>query len=93
MIDAKQAVHLAREIAIDMLSQLPNNLEEIEREKYQGREIWNITLSFPKKPEELAPLSAFASLGRPPDMNYKRVLVDAETGEFVAIKMREPASR
>lgn len=45
MIDAKQAVQIAKEKAADMLNHAPFNLEEIERESYKDREVWSITLS------------------------------------------------
>ena len=48
MIDAKKAVQIAKQQAFDMLEQRSTNVEEIEREVYKDREIWNITLSFPR---------------------------------------------
>ncbi len=91
MINAKQAVQRAKEEAIDMLSQRSYSLEEIERETYQGKDVWSITLSFEKSPEETPSLKALANAIRP-EMNYKRILIDAETGDFVAIKIRELAA-
>ena len=91
MIDAKQAVQLAKESATEILSQRPHNVEEIEREMYQGKEVWSITLSFEKIPEEASSFRALANAIRP-EMNYKRILIDVETGNFVAIKIRELAA-
>lgn len=91
MINAKEAVKFAKEVASDMLSQRIYNLEEIERETYQGKEVWSITFSFQKSPEEMSVMESLANITRP-DMNYKRILIDAETGDFVAIKMRELAA-
>ena len=48
MIDAKNAVRIAKRQAAGMLDQGSTNVEEIEREVYKDREIWNITLSFPR---------------------------------------------
>ncbi len=89
MIDAKQAVHLAKHAAADMLDQGRSNLEEIERESYNDRDVWSITLSFRRNLDELEPLER---LGADP-LQYKRFLIDAATGELVAIKLREPAIR
>ncbi len=45
MIGAKQAAKFAMQVAADMLGQAHSNLEELERETYNGREVWSITLS------------------------------------------------
>jgi len=82
MIDAKQAVQVAKEKAAEMLNQFPINLEELERDSYQGRDVWSVTLSFPPQQNTLR----F-------DPQYKRFTIDAETGEFLAMKIREVASR
>ncbi len=66
-------------------------MEEIEREIYRDPDAWAVTVSFSKEPGEVSPLAWTSSLGRP-DLNYKHVLVDAETGDFMAIKIREPAT-
>jgi hypothetical protein len=89
MIDAKQAVQIAREKAADLLNQDSSYLEEIERDSYKDREIWSITLSLPRNVMRLAP---FAQLSADP-LEYKRFLIDAETGELVAVKLRELASQ
>jgi hypothetical protein len=49
MIDAKQAV-AAKVKAGEILNQALSltNLEEIEREIYKDRDVWSITLSFPR---------------------------------------------
>ena len=88
MIDAKQAVLLAKDKAEEMLGPGPSYLEEIERESYKGREIWSITLSFPRGSGEMSP---FARLNSVDVLKYKRFLIDVETGELIAIKLREVA--
>ena len=80
MIEVKQAVQLAREKAAEMLGQQSATLEEIERDSYKGRDVWSITLGLP-------PASPLARLASP--LHYKRFLIDAETGELVAMKLRE----
>jgi hypothetical protein len=86
MIDAKRAVQIAKEKATEMLNQPLSSLEEIERETYKGREVWSITLGVspdPKGPGLLALIN----------LQYKRFLIDVETGELVAMKLREVASQ
>jgi hypothetical protein len=90
MIDAKEAVQIARQKAAEMLNQTAYDLEELERESYKDRDVWSITLSFPRNP--MQPTSPFARLGSDL-LQYKRFLIDAETGELVAMKLREVASQ
>jgi hypothetical protein len=87
VIDVKAAVMSAKHHAIEMLGQSESSLEEIERETYRAREVWSITLSFPRDLNQVAP---FARLAANP-LKYKRFLIDVETGELVAMKLREPA--
>jgi hypothetical protein len=89
MVDVKQAVQIAKERAADMLNQAPSNLEEIERDSYKGREVWSITLSMPRNMNQLTVLAQFSS----DPLQYKRFLIDVETGELLAMKLREVASR
>jgi len=88
MIDAKQAIQVAKAKAAEMLSQATSNVEEIERESYKGRDTWSITLSFPLDVPHLA-----NGLGFVGPLQYKRFLVDVETGELMAMKIREFASQ
>ena len=89
MIDVKNAVQRAREEAAVVLGAAQCNLEEIEREVYNGHEIWSITLSLPRNFDLLPPLAQLSTSA----LQYKRFLIDAETGELVAMKIRELASR
>ena len=89
MIDIKEAVRIAKQQAVEMFDPGNTNLEEIEREFYKNREVWSITLSFPR---DLSPMSQLARLGTDP-LQYKRFLIDTETGELLAVKLRELASR
>jgi len=88
MTEMKQAVQIAKEKAAEMLGQSPLNLEEIEREMYKGRDVWSITLSLPRNTKT----NVFDALTGDP-VQYKRFLIDAETGELVAMKLREVASQ
>jgi hypothetical protein len=84
MIDAKQAVQIAKEKAVEVLGQDAVSLEEIERDHYKTREVWSITLSLPGVIKSLNPF---------PPVQYKRFLIDVYTGELVAMKIREVASQ
>jgi len=88
MIDAKEAVLLAKRGAVDWLGRSDTFLEEIERESYKGRDVWAITLSLKREPSELPALQVL----REP-LKYKLFLVDATTGEVLAMKVREPATQ
>jgi len=85
MIDVKEAVGLATAKAQEMLG-TTGSLEEIEREVYKGRDAWSITLGF-----QSTPYSHWAAGGF--GLNYKRFLIDSETGELLAMKLRELASQ
>lgn len=89
MIDVKEAVQIAKGRAAEMLGPGSYSLEEIEREGYKGHEVWSITLGFQR---HLNDLSVIARLGSP-SLHYKRFLIDGETGELVAMKIREPVSQ
>jgi hypothetical protein len=89
MIDAKEAVKIAKQKATEILGAASPSLEEIERGTYQDRDAWSITLGVPR---DLSQLSAMAQLSVPP-VQYKRFFVDAVTGELVAMKLHELAPR
>jgi serine/threonine-protein kinase RIO1 len=89
MIDVKEAVRIAKVKAAEMLDKDVSNLEEIERDSYKGHEVWDITLSVPRDMDQL---SVMARLAADP-LQYKRFLIDTETGELLAMKLRETASR
>jgi hypothetical protein len=90
MIDAKQAVQIAKAKAVDLLKQGGfSSLEEIERDSYKGREIWSITLGMPLDTDLLAPIARLTAA----PLQYKRFLIDVETWDLVAMKLREVASQ
>jgi hypothetical protein len=89
MIDAKQAIYIAKQKAADVLEQAASNVEEIERQVYDGHDVWSITLSFPRDPRQLGPYARFSA----DPFQYKRFLIDIETEELLAVKMREVASQ
>ena len=92
MIDVKQAVQLAKAGAADLLDQSSSRLEEIERRTYNDRDVWSITLGLPRGPREISLMAPIARLSAGP-LEYKRFLIDVETGELVAMQLREVASQ
>jgi hypothetical protein len=89
MIDAKQAILIAKAKAAEILDQAASNVEEIERQIYDGHDVWSITLSLPR---DLNYLPAFVRLSADP-LQYKRFLIDVETGGLIAMKIRDVATQ
>ena len=88
MIDVKQAVQIAKEKAAELLGSDAPSLEEIERQSYQGRQVWSITLGFVRETDTFHKLVGLAT----ERLEYKRFLIDVESGELVAMKLREVAA-
>ena len=96
MIDAKQAVAAARKHASELFATEFVTLEAIEREEYLGRDAWSITLGLvqptPPNATPLSPLAGMMLGSARTNLSYKRILIDAGTGEFLAMQMREVAA-
>jgi hypothetical protein len=60
-------------------------LEEVDRGKVDGADVWLITLSAPGWSEVPFPVE-------PPRRQYKVFTVDGETGEVLAMRIRELAA-
>lgn len=88
MIDVKQAIQIAKNKAAEILGGA-SSVEEIERDIYKGHDVWSITLGVSRDLAPLAPVARFAI----DPVQYKLFLIDAETGELLAMKLREVASR
>ena len=88
MLDVKQAVQIAREKSAGILG-VDGSLEEIQRETYQGRDVWSITLGVLRNLEQLSPMSRLSAN----PVQYKVFLIDAETGEMLAMKLHALAPR
>ncbi len=86
MITWKEAVRIAREAAADVLQTQDLTLEEIEREDYKGRNVWSITLGVPRGARLGISASAFGI------REYKRFLIDSESGDFIAMQLRPVAT-
>ena len=94
MIEAKEAVKIAKERASEFLDSVRTGLEEIELEDYKGTQVWSITLSVPCNVDLLTGFQSAASrLSLSPTVVLKRFLIDADTGQFVAMRLREAATR
>lgn len=89
MIDVKQAVQIAKAKATEILEKNSSSLEEIERDTYKARDVWKITLGVPRDVDRIPGFARFSA----DPLQYKRFLIDAETGELIAIQLRETASR
>lgn len=89
MIDAKQAIAVAKEKATDYYAGLTPELEEIERGEFQGKASWSITLSFPDADQSNNSIAAI--VGRR-NRRYKRFVIAADTGEFLAMQIRSVAA-
>ena len=89
MIDVKEAAQIAKRAAAEVLGQTNTRLEELELDSSDARPAWMITLSYPRDVEQLPPMARLAA----DPLQYKRFFIDAESGELVAIKLREFAVR
>lgn len=91
MIEVKEAVKKGLELAAGFFPGLRDSLrlEEVGREAAE----WTITVSMPRP--EYAEMSAIRSprnsslLTGPIDRDYKRIVIDANSGEFVRMEVRQ----
>lgn len=86
MIQLKDAIRIAKEQAAELLGEPPLNVAEFEREEYNGQTAWVITLAF-STPQ--SPLASAMSQFQKPALEYRRFFVDENTGELLAMKIRE----
>jgi hypothetical protein len=93
MIGVKQAISAAVEGLKNIYEEHVSDLllEEVERSD-DGKH-WLITLSLASPPPVNASLQnqfqQLSSALRPPARSYKLIKIDADTGEFVSMKIRE----
>ncbi|MEO8593626.1 MAG: hypothetical protein ABI759_09905 [Candidatus Solibacter sp.] len=85
MVTVQEAFARAQEYAREVLGDLPYTLEEVEQDSYKGREVWMITLGFPKR-RPIAP-ELMRALGTSLPLEYKTILVDGNTGQPIAMKL------
>jgi hypothetical protein len=95
MIAVNEAVERAGEFAVSVLGKdraTGLQLEEVELGSFKDREAWQITLST-RRPTPFDGASN-AAIGLNPygPRDYKTFVVDRETGDVLAMKIRELAS-
>lgn len=85
MVTVHEAFQKAEEYARNVLGDREYTLEELEQEEYKGRQVWRVTLGFPKRRTTAPELMRAIGAGLP--LEYKVVLVDAQSGEPIALKL------
>jgi hypothetical protein len=85
MVTVQEAFARAKEYAREALGDLEYTLEEVEHDSYKGRDVLRITVGFPKRRPSAPDL--IRALGASLPLEYKTVLVDANTGEPIALKL------
>ena len=85
MVSVQEAFARAQEYACQVLGDMPYTLEEVEQDSYKGRQVWRITLGFPKRRPTAPELIRTLGAGLP--LEYKTFLLDATTGEPIAMKL------
>lgn len=86
MIQLKDAIRIAKEHAPDLLGETPVSVAEFEREDYNGHPAWVITLAFAAPRSHLPPaMSLFERHGT----EYRRLFIDEDSGQVLAMKIRE----
>jgi len=90
MVTLKEAFQNAVEYGRQVIGDFQFTLEEVERDTYKDKDVWCITLGFPKR-SHLLRNTMEELLGTLP-REYKTFLIDAQTGEALAMKIREVAT-
>jgi hypothetical protein len=85
MIPVQEAFARAKEYARELLGDKEYTLEELEQDSYKGRQVWRVTLGFPKRRNTAPELMRSIGAGLP--LEYKTILVDSATGEPIAMKL------
>jgi len=85
MISVQEASAKAMQYAREVLGDMPYSLEEVELQPYKDQPVWFITLGFPKR-RPAAP-EFMRAMGASLPLEYKTFLVDALTGEPIAMKL------
>ena len=85
MVTVQEAFARAQAYAREVLGDMPYTLEEVEQDSYKDRAVWRVTLGFPKR-RPAAP-ELIRALGASLPLEYKTFLVDANTGEPIAMKL------
>lgn len=91
MVSLPDAVNKAKEFAKALFNMPPDEirLEEVESSQEGGEHVWRITLSMPATAKVSAVLPLFSAPGRWRDRDYKTFSLSKDTGEVLAVKIRE----
>lgn len=84
-IGVKEAVQIAAKVARDLYSDFELRdllLEEVER----SGEAWLVTIGFQRPSEGASPIGSLL-VGQ--QRAYKRIRIDAQTGEFLGMEIRQ----
>jgi hypothetical protein len=85
MITVQEAFERAKGYARGVLGDMEYSLEEVEVDSYKGRQVWRLTLGFPKRRPTAPEFMRQIGAGLP--LEYKVFLVDADTGDPIAMKL------
>lgn len=85
MVTVQDAFVRAQTYAREALGEMEYTLEEAELDAYKGKQVWRLTLGFPKRRVSAPDFIRAIGAGLP--LEYKTVLVDATTGEAIALKL------
>lgn len=96
-INVKEAVKAAKEALLDLYHDDPPKamaLEEVEKTVESGRELWAITLGFHRDKAIAIKSNALGAVFNPTlsqieQRVYKTLFIDAGTGEFVKMDIRQ----
>ena len=88
-----KAIAIALDYASTLFVGVPASVEEFERDEYNGRQTWVITLGFPIRESEAQRNARLMTFYRPPALEYKKIYIDQSTGEVLAMKIRELAAQ
>jgi hypothetical protein len=96
VINVKEAVKTAKSSLLELYEDDPPKalaLEEIDRVKDGGRELWAVTLGFFRNKSLIPAANNLTSIYLPTPAQenrvYKTVYIDATTGDFVKMDMRQ----
>jgi hypothetical protein len=85
MVTVQEASARATQYAREVLGDTSYTVEEFELDAYKDRPVWRITLGFPARRPAASELVRLLGAALP--LEYKTFLVDATTGEPIAMKL------
>lgn len=93
-INVKEAVKAAKDALLDLYDDDPPAamaLEEVEKTQKDGRELWVVTLGFDRNRTSTNSIASIFNPSVSPSGHrvYKTLFIDAGTGAFVKMDMRQ----